>query len=83
MALKYLGGLPFRLSLLIKNYAIPYLTNDVITNDHFNTIKWTFTKCLSVKMKPPYHASTFQCMNLSFYKCLSHVEFLFPLILQG
>jgi hypothetical protein len=34
-------------------------------------------------MKPPYHAFTFQCMNLSFYKCLSYVEFLFPLIPQG
>jgi hypothetical protein len=44
----------------LNHYVIPYLINDIILDDHFNTTKWTFMKFFNHQIEPPYHAFTLQ-----------------------
>jgi hypothetical protein len=38
-------SLPLIEFINLNHYVIPYLINDIIIDDHFNTTKWTLMEC--------------------------------------
>jgi hypothetical protein len=46
MALKIFKWMALHIEFInLNHYVIPYLINDIIINNHFNTTKWNFMEC--------------------------------------